>query len=175
MASWRGGRCSDTRPYTHVRCVLVRFGEGEALAAYAPDRFDLVVMNYMLQHGNGLHLLQELRARDSVIPVIAISGVAPSTVALDLIQAGADDYFDKSDLDTRRLVKSIRESLGRAGKLKHRAAAPVDFGTLVSELSRDFADRLGGRLHQSPRPGDLRRPTCGRDFGGLRRLDPPKS
>ncbi len=31
-------------------------GEGNALEAYAPSRFDLVVMDYMLEQGDGLHL-----------------------------------------------------------------------------------------------------------------------
>jgi DNA-binding response OmpR family regulator len=134
-------------------------GEDDALAAYARGRFDLVVMDYMLEQGDGLHLLKELRARD---PVIAVSGVAPSAVALDLIQAGADDYFDKSDLDTRRLVKSVRESLDRAAKLMHRAAAPADVGAAVGELLRDFAGRLGSefaarvdRIEELARGADL--------------------
>jgi DNA-binding response OmpR family regulator len=137
-------------------------GEDDALAAYARGRFDLVVMDYMLEQGDGLHLLKELRARDPVIPVIAVSGVAPSAVALDLIQAGADDYFDKSDLDTRRLVKSVRESLDRAAKLMHRAAAPADVGAAVGELLRDFAGRLGSefaarvdRIEELARGADL--------------------
>ena len=117
-------------------------GEDEALSAYAPDRFDLVVMDYMLKQGNGLHLLRELRSKDPVIPVVAISGVAPSAVALELIQAGADDYFDKSNLDTRQLVKSIREMLNRTANLKHRAATPTD---LEGEV-RAFCQLFGGRL-----------------------------
>jgi DNA-binding response OmpR family regulator len=121
-------------------------GEDEALSAYAPDRFDLVVMDYMLKQGNGLHLLQELRSKDPVIPVVAISGVAPSAVALELIQAGADDYFDKSNLDTRQLVKSIREMLHRTANLKHRAATPVDLESEVRACCQLFGGRLGAEF-----------------------------
>ena len=121
-------------------------GEDEALSEYAPGRFDLVVMDYMLKQGNGLHLLRELRSKDPVIPVVAISGVAPSAVALELIQAGADDYFDKSNLDTRQLVKSIREMLNRTANLKHRAAMPTDLEGEVWAFCQFFGGRLGAEF-----------------------------
>lgn len=121
-------------------------GEAEALAVHAPSKFDLVIVDYNLEQGDGLHLLRELRARDPVVPVIAMSGAAPSVVALDIIRAGADEYFDKSDLDTRRLVKCIRGALARVADRQCRAVTPADVGTAVCELCRDFGSRLGAEF-----------------------------
>ncbi len=121
-------------------------GEAEALAAHAPGKFDLVIVDYNLEQGDGLHLLRELRARDPVVPVIAMSGAAPSMVALDIIRAGADEYFDKSDLDTRRLVKCIRDALARVKDRQTRHATPEDVAAAICELCRDFGARLGAEF-----------------------------
>jgi CheY-like chemotaxis protein len=116
--------------------------EDDALKAFAESPFDLVIMDYVLAEGDGLDLLRRLRARDQIVPIIAVSGTATSAVALELIQAGADDYFDKSAMDSGRFVRSIRESLDRATKLRERAAKtpPTD---LVAALCQDFTARLG--------------------------------
>lgn len=116
--------------------------EDEALAAFEPGRFDLVILDYMLAQGNGLHLLREFRARDRVVPIVALSGVATAAVAAELIREGADDYFDKSDPQPERFVMSLRTCLTRTARLRTRAGANT-LSTAIADLATEFANRLG--------------------------------
>ncbi len=116
--------------------------EDEAVAAFEPGRFDLVILDYMLAQGNGLHLLREFRTRDRVVPIVALSGAATAAVAAELIREGADDYFDKSDPQPERFVQSLRTCLTRAARLRTRACADALL-TAVADLAADFTARLG--------------------------------
>jgi DNA-binding response OmpR family regulator len=118
--------------------------EDEALAAFGRERFDLVLLDYVLEQGDGLHLLRELRARDPVVPIIALSGTATAQVAADLIRGGADDYFDKAELSAERFSASIRFCIDRAAKLRGRKPdAAQALGEQLAGLTADFTARLG--------------------------------
>jgi DNA-binding response OmpR family regulator len=125
--------------------------EDEAMAAFRAREFDMVVVDYQLAQGNGLHLLQRLRELDPVIPIIGISGVATSEVAADLVRAGADDYFDKRDLTSAKLAISVRAALLRAKTVRNRAkhsagAVGSEIARLLSELSQYVADKVGAEF-----------------------------
>jgi DNA-binding response OmpR family regulator len=82
------------------------------------DRFDLegadlVVLDYRLTEGDGLHCLKELRCRDPKVPIIAVSGAASSQIAHELVECGADDYLDKKELTGHVLARSVRDVLSR--------------------------------------------------------------
>jgi DNA-binding response OmpR family regulator len=118
--------------------------EDEALAAFARERFDLILLDYALEQGDGLHLLRELRARDPVVPIIALSGTATTQVAADLMRGGADDYFDKSELSAERFSASIRSCIDRAAKLRGRVPTPAPVrGDQLAALAADFTATLG--------------------------------
>ena len=82
-------------------------------AGSRPDRAGLST-----SEGDGLHCLKELRRRDAKVPIIAISGAASAKIARELVECGADDYLNKSDLSGRLLAKSVREVLIAMGCLE---------------------------------------------------------
>jgi DNA-binding response OmpR family regulator len=97
--------------------------ERDGLALFDQQGADLIVLDYRLTEGDGLHCLKELRVRDAKVPVIAISGMASLEIAKELVECGADDYLNKSDLSANSLAKSVREVLSRWDawkKLAHR-------------------------------------------------------
>jgi DNA-binding response OmpR family regulator len=116
--------------------------EDEALAVFGRERFDLILLDYALEQGDGLHLLHALRARDPVVPIIALSGTATTQVAADLIRGGADDYFDKAELGAERFPASIRFCIDRAAKLRGRKPNAA-LGEQLAGLTADFTARLG--------------------------------
>jgi DNA-binding response OmpR family regulator len=83
---------------------------------------EFVILDYHLAQGNGLNCLRALRARDPIVPIIAVSGVATPEIAADLLQAGADDYIGKQDLSSGLLARSVRDALTRADALWKRIA-----------------------------------------------------
>ena len=95
--------------------------EEAALDVFQTGGFEFVILDYNLRQGNGLHCLEELRRRDPVVPIIAISGIATDEIAADLVQAGADDYISKRELVSSVLACSMRAALGRAKAWRQRS------------------------------------------------------
>src|SRR5213079_858515 len=98
------------------RVVQARDGE-EALARFAEDRFDLVVLDVMLPKLDGLEVCKRLRATSSV-PIIMLTARDDELDKVLGLELGADDYITKPF--------SIREFRSRVRALLRRAAAPRD-------------------------------------------------
>ena len=94
--------------------------EDAALDVFRTGGVVFVILDYQLRHGDGLHCLEELRRRDAVVPIIAVSGVATAEIAADLVQAGADDYISKRDLTSGVLARRLRDALGRSDAWRQR-------------------------------------------------------
>jgi DNA-binding response OmpR family regulator len=88
--------------------------EEAATATFDGGGVELVIMDYQLDQGNGLNCLKELRRRDPITPIIAVSGRATPEVVAELLQAGADDYIRKEELNGEVLRRSVFGALSRA-------------------------------------------------------------
>jgi DNA-binding NtrC family response regulator len=87
--------------------------EREGLELFDSHGAELVIVDYQLTEGNGLHFLKELRRHDSHVPVIVVSGAAGADVARELIECAADDFLEKKDLSGHALPTSVRGGLTR--------------------------------------------------------------
>jgi len=76
--------------------LTARDGE-EGLATALRERPDMIVLDIMMPRKDGLSLLRDLRADESVreIPVVLLSALAASTDQLRGYEAGADGYLTK--------------------------------------------------------------------------------
>lgn len=124
--------------------------EDEAIRRLA-DGFDLVLLDYHLNQGNGLSCLRRIRTHDPRVPIIAISGVATSEIAAELLEAGADDYFSKEGFESDQFGRSIRAALARADAWKarapdHDARMTSDVVALFDMICTDFAKFAGPSL-----------------------------
>jgi len=87
--------------------------DGEAALARArSDAFDLVVLDVMMPHMNGLDVLRELRAH-SLMPVLMLTARDEDVDSIVGLELGADDYLPKP-CNPRVLVARIRAILRRA-------------------------------------------------------------
>lgn len=66
----------------------------EAESLGLSEEFDLVILDMGLPEREGLHVLQELRARGKHVPVLVLTG-RPERDVVTCLQAGADDYMRK--------------------------------------------------------------------------------
>jgi DNA-binding response OmpR family regulator len=87
--------------------------EDAAIASFDRGGIEFVILDYHLMAGNGMSCLEKLRRRDSIVPIIAISGLATSEIATELLRIGADDFISKKDLSGEVLARSVREALAR--------------------------------------------------------------
>jgi DNA-binding response OmpR family regulator len=74
---------------------------------------DALVVDLGLPATSGLALVEEVRSRDRRLPIIMISGSASEDDKTAAKRAGADRFFDKSDLRSGALVAALRDLLDR--------------------------------------------------------------
>jgi DNA-binding response OmpR family regulator len=96
------------------RVVQARDGE-EALARFAAEQVDLVVLDVMLPKLDGLEVCKRLRA-SSTVPIIMLTARDDELDKVLGLELGADDYITKPF--------SIREFRSRVRALLRRASAP---------------------------------------------------
>src|SRR5690242_8072759 len=96
------------------RVVQARDGE-EALARFADEQVDLVVLDLMLPKLDGLEVCKRLRA-ESQVPIIMLTARDDELDKVIGLELGADDYMTKPF--------SIREFRSRVRALLRRARAP---------------------------------------------------
>ncbi|MFL5922066.1 MAG: response regulator [Gaiellaceae bacterium] len=97
------------------RVVQARDGE-EALARFAEERFDLVVLDLMLPKLDGLEVCKRLRA-SSTVPIIMLTARDDELDKVLGLELGADDYITKPF--------SIREFRSRVRALLRRASTAL--------------------------------------------------
>lgn len=67
----------------------------QALEILAERDIGFVITDFMMPGMNGAELLQEIRARHQVLPVVVMSAVATTEEAVKLLRLGADDFLSK--------------------------------------------------------------------------------
>ncbi len=111
--------------------LVVDDGE-EAERLGLTDEFDLLILDMGLPDRDGLHVLQELRARGKTLPILVLTGRSERDVVMCL-EAGADDYMHKPF--------RFEELLARV-KTRLRTTGTVQENTLVvGDLRLDLRTR----------------------------------
>src|SRR5688500_17680839 len=106
---------------------VVSAGDGrEALARFAEQSFDLVVLDVMLPRMDGLEVCRRLRAR-SAVPIIMLTAKSEEPDKVLGLELGADDYITKP-FSMREFRSRVKAALRRA-----RMAAPDQDGEEVIE------------------------------------------
>ena len=85
----------------------------EALARFAEQTFDLVVLDVMMPRMDGLEVCRRLRARSSV-PIIMLTAKSEEIDKVLGLELGADDYITKP-FSMREFRSRVKAALRRAG------------------------------------------------------------
>jgi CheY-like chemotaxis protein len=80
----------------------------EALSALAGQRYDAILLDYVLPTMDGATLVRKVRALGISAPIVMMSGQATERDRERALAAGADDYFDKNDLRRGALADALR-------------------------------------------------------------------
>ena len=142
------------------RVLQARDGE-EALAAFASERVDLVVLDLMLPKIDGLEVCRRLRAA-STVPIIMLTARDDELDKVVGLELGADDYITKPF--------SIREFRSRVRALLRRAAIGsqeegrdvISADGLEIDLSRRTVEVRGGPVGLTYVEFELLRTLAGR-------------
>jgi DNA-binding response OmpR family regulator len=85
---------------------------GQALSLIQRESFDLYSLDAWLPGLDGFELCRQMRARDPHMPILFFSGAAFESDRQQGIEAGADDYVIKPDI--QGLVRSITQLVAGA-------------------------------------------------------------
>lgn len=99
---------------SYPTCQIVEFDSGgEALAWCQEIVPDIFLIDYFLPDMNGLEFVQQLRQQTghAALPVIVITGLGNTEIAVDLLKNGVQDYLDKNNLTPEKLHRAITHVL----------------------------------------------------------------
>jgi len=108
----------------------------EAIEAVRDQRFDLVVLDLMLPHINGLEVCRRLRATSSV-PIIMLTARDEESDKVQGLELGADDYITKP-FSVREFRSRVKAVLRRAELTKGEepSEAPIEDGDLRIDFEK---------------------------------------
>jgi DNA-binding response OmpR family regulator len=115
----------------------------EALALFAEQTFDLVVLDVMLPKMDGLEVCRRLRARSSV-PIIMLTAKSEEIDKVLGLELGADDYITKP-FSMREFRSRVKAALRRAGMVRAEAddEQPIEVRGLRIDPSKRTVVRDG--------------------------------
>lgn len=122
-----------------ARCRTLK----EALALLGPA-IDCVLLDLGLPDASGLDAVARLRARLPAIPLIVLTGLADEAAGVAAVEAGAQDYLVKGNVEGEQLARSIRYSIGR------RQAEETERDLILAEAQADEMSRLEKGLAPKP-------------------------
>lgn len=83
------------------------------LDAICSATHDVTLLDYRLGTRSGIELLREAQARKCSGPIILLTGQGQRRTDLEALDAGADDYLEKSGLTAAILERSIRYAIAQ--------------------------------------------------------------
>jgi diguanylate cyclase (GGDEF)-like protein len=107
---------------------------------------DCVLLDLNLPDSSGLHGLEALLAAHPEVPVVVLSASDEAVLGAEAVQAGAQDYLTKGEIDGRQLWRAIRYAMERKRvqlMLRHQAMHDALTGLPNRVL---FLDRLAQAL-----------------------------
>lgn len=111
---------------------------GDALEALKTREFDIALLDLSLPDAFGQETFRRLNRVAPSLPIIVLTGIDDQDLAMDLAQAGAQDYLVKSELSGGLLHRSLHYAIERKRtELKLRLAATVFESTLEGIMITD--------------------------------------
>jgi PAS domain S-box-containing protein len=95
------------------------------------QEIDLVLLDLTLPDSFGINTFLFLKPVVQKIPVIILTGLADTNLALEAIKEGAQDYLVKGEFTENLLVKSIQYALERIRNLENLRESNERFNTVV--------------------------------------------
>jgi len=107
MRSLLGDRWDGPFELAHVE--LLSF----ALRRCSEELFDVILLDLALPDSQGLGSFITMHAHAGGVPIVVLSGYDDEMTAIKAVQAGAEDYLVKGQVNDNLLVRSIRYAIER--------------------------------------------------------------
>jgi two-component system alkaline phosphatase synthesis response regulator PhoP len=116
----------------------------DALGALAARPPDLLILDLMLPHVDGLEICRVVRGHEktAAIPIIMLTARAEESDRIAGLEIGADDYLAKP-FSPNELVARVRALLRRAARGAAPAGQTVTYGSIVVDPGRHIVSSNG--------------------------------
>jgi CheY-like chemotaxis protein len=84
----------------------------EALGLCAATKFDLILLDIMMPHMDGVEFLKRFRQDDKTTRVVVMSNLSSGDELSRAMALGADRSVVKADVSPRQLLDMVREEVG---------------------------------------------------------------
>ena len=118
-----------------------------ALELCSHEKFDVILLDLALPDSRGMETFFAMHAGAGDIPIVVLTGLADETKAIKAVQAGAQDYLVKGQVDDNLLVRSIRYAIERSRRRRAEEA--------LRDTTEEFraAQEIQQRLFPTAAPG----------------------
>ena len=147
--------------------MLTADSASAGLVVLDEHRVDAVICDLKMPGVGGIELLQVIKARRPLLPVIVVSGAGVMDDVVQALRFGADDYLVKPIIDLEVLHHSLTKALQRAQLEEENSAYREYLEMTNTELQRGLDelrnDQLAGRqaqLRMLPEPLDFKQIRC---------------
>jgi signal transduction histidine kinase len=137
--------------------------KGIALCRDQPP--DCILLDYSLPGRNGVAVLEEIRKFNPFVAAIMLTGQGNEMVAVDVMKAGAQDYFVKNAISQHELERAIAHAITQqdlASKLEQqRQSLEIFTRAMAHDLKeplrtiKSFGKIIQGETDLSPANGEL--------------------
>jgi signal transduction histidine kinase len=99
-------------PYARYK-LLWESSPETGLTRMLRGKHDLCMLDYRLGAQNGIEMIKAARRQGYSLPIILLTGASESEIDIQALQAGADDYIAKEQLQGELLYRMIRYAIER--------------------------------------------------------------
>ena len=80
----------------------------------ADDKFDIILLDLSLPDGNGINTFLAIQEKSLNTPIIILTGLKETNIALESVKFGAQDFIVKDNCNSITLFKSINYAIERS-------------------------------------------------------------
>ena len=103
---------------------------GTALSRLNREDISVVLLDLMLPDGDGINTVEKVTAAAPEVPIVVLTGIDNDQMAMQAVQAGAQDYMVKGQVSGRVLARSMHTAIER-----HRRQRKLHNQALTDELT----------------------------------------
>jgi DNA-binding response OmpR family regulator len=103
--------------FTDNGYIVIEAGDGlEGFDVALRERPDIILLDQLMPKMNGVAMLKQLRTDPwgSTVPVIMATNMSTTDTINEAIDAGANDYFIKSEVSVADILKLVSQRLSQA-------------------------------------------------------------
>ncbi len=85
----------------------------DALKRLAEESFDVILLDLSLPDSRGIETVRRMRVQAGAVPIVVLTGLDDTEIAMQAAQEGAQDYLVKAEVNGSLLIRSMRYAIER--------------------------------------------------------------